>query len=656
MSKAAKFLKLGVFVMPCIFASSRIAYFIIYMTSIRFALPLCVCFFLLLALCIVFSRKIFDFLRENAYGARQEAVLIYVLAIFVAWKYKGAFIFEVTPVLDVFNILGAGIIFGFFVLLLMRCVIYIVENSGFLKPTKIDAVFLIVLLAALCVEGVIYCMGIKKIFVWDNAGYFKTVLSLNEIFPSAEYFRQMYNSVFTLDYNYVIIFFSSLMCKIFGSSRMVFVLSILIFGVFSFYMILHLGSKKLFSGSVVHTLLVVFLLPYAIFAANTGFVDILGCVPALAACLIFFSYEKDETAVLSGTLLALSVFMRRWYSFYALSFIITAVICAIFHKKYKKAIYVFLGFAFTLMFFAQRFVMEKLMADYGNMYSAYNLGIKTDYFLTVRYFGIIPLAVMAAYSVYTCFKKKEFTVELFLLLQMAICFALFVSVQTHGQQHLALYLPSAALIARSMISSVKKKTVFAAAAVICVFATVNTYIVRVQPTSVGEIKTHALFPDYSAYPPRDESAEEILSVTEYMDSEIGEKGKTCCLLSSSLALNYDTLSNAEISLSVKKKSEVDRDSYFLTIAEIDSRDELSDNLFNADYILFPGTLQLHLAEEEQEVIAVPYRFITENTGFGKAYEREETVFRLSNGIDIFIYRRTRDVTDYEISEIAALIS
>ena len=79
--------------------------------------------------------------------------------------------------------------------------------------------------------------------------------------------------------------------------------------------------------------------------------------------------------------------------------------------------------------------MYKLMKDYGNLYSGYKFSVGIDLKLITRYFGIIFVGVLAVSSVVMAVKKKE-TRTLFIWVQMIVCLFMFLSTQTHGQQHL----------------------------------------------------------------------------------------------------------------------------------------------------------------------------------------------------------------------------
>ena len=603
---------------------------------------------------IASGKKIYDFLSDFAYGFTSPAIMIYILSALVCIKYKGVFLTGCAGG-GLHLSVGAGVLLGVFVLLFAKSIDVLLQKIIRHRPKKKDWLFILISALVLNLQAVIYCLFMKKIFVWDNAGYFTTAHELSRMFPSMEYLKAVYQSIFATDYNYIIAIPASILCKLFGNSRLVFVLSIINFYVVPLVSLIYAISKIVFKKSAPAVFAVLFL-PYMIFAANTGFVDIGGAVLALVAFVLFVRGESVHMSLLSGICLAICVLLRRWYSFYALSFIIMSFVYGISNKKLKDSIAQLCSFAFVLLFFAQPFVSGKLMADYKDMYSAYALGLMVDIKLFTRYFGLLAVVMCSLWAVWSQIKsgRKAMTVELFALCQGALCFVLFTSVQTHGQQHLALYLPAFIIIALSMLSW-EKKYMCALVCIVCALNTASTFIPRVQPQSVGEIKRVSLLPTFSMYPPVDVNAESFLPVCEYMDKEIGEKGKTVCFLASSLQMNYDTLKNAEVSLSVRKKSDIDRKTYYIPIGDVDKRDGLMSSLFECDYILVPSKLQLHLAPEEQEVIAQPYEQIMGGYGIGTAYEKQEKIFSLASGDEIYVYERIRDITPEEIEIIKTAI-
>ena len=604
-----------------------------------------------------FRRQIDTYLSQYRNNGYLTSV-IYILSALITLFCRGIVTSDCAGGANILNLTGAWLLLGTVANILASNLSYSLSKSKKIRLDKGDIIFLVAVFLVLNIQGFLYCRFMKTIFIWDNAGYFTMVHKLSEIFPSAEYFKEVFRSIFTTDYNYIIAIPANIMCALFGKSRLVFVLSIINFYLFPVFKLIYIFGKKFFNISKVKTICIYLLLPYMIFAANTGFIDI-GCVlPALAVVILYLYADRNKTAWLCGIILALCILMRRWYSFWSLSFVITALGQGILTRKPKSALELAFGCAFGLLFFAQSFVSGKLLADYGTMYSAYALGLKYDILLFTRYYGILLPVSLVIYSVcksFTSVRKREKCPVAFSLVQLIICFALFVSVQTHGQQHLALYIPIFLPAILSIASDVRKKHIALPLAVLCILHTANTFVPRIQPTAIKEIKHPALMPDYSAYPPIDPDADNIPAITEFMDREIGSKGKTVCLLSSSLELNYETLKNAEVSLSLKQKYPVDRNSYYLPISEIDNRDGLADTIFDADYVLVPSSLQIHLAEDEQQVVSVPYHYITQSIGFGTAYEKTDISFKVNDGTQLYVYRRTREITSAEIYAVNAEI-
>ncbi len=588
-----------------------------------------------LALVWIFKNPIWTFFKEQAYGFSAKSLTVYGLALAFAFKFRGV-VLNSCAYKSTFCLVGGGLLFGIFILLFISAF----KGIKGIKVSKKDIIFTVCAALILNLAATLYCLNMKRIFVWDNAGYFLTVLKLDALFPGIEYFKEVYRSVFETDYNYIIAIPASVFCKLFGNSRLVFVLSIINCYVLPLALLVYSLSKKVWC-----TVFTFLALPYIIFAANTGFIDIGGVLFALLAAVLFFKKKP----VLSGVLLAICVLLRRWYSFYALTFVITGLIYCISHKKIKDFFLLCFSFGFVLLFFAQDFVTERLLADYSYAYSAYSLGMGTDAKIFTRYFGLFLSGAAIFYGVFI--SKRKFTSELFMVLQGILCFVLFTSLQTHGQQHLALYCPAFLIILVSAFSKVKEKS-FIALGLCCTLQTASAFFPRVQPRAIGEIKSVSILPTFTLLPPVDTDAESFLPLAEYVD-EIGAMGKTVCFLASSVEMNYDTLRNAEISLS--RKYEGGREEYYLPISDVDKRDGLSHSLFMADYVLVPSELQIHLAENEQRVISVPYKYITTGENIGTAYRKEHTEFTLASGRKIYVYKRIRDIQDKEIAALEAEI-
>lgn len=220
--------------------------------------------------------------------------------------------------------------------------------------TRGDICFIATILAAVNLLVFIYAKNSSTIYYWDNAGYWSVSRELAELWKNEGTKRLLevvFDSVLTLDYNYLIILPEIVCVRLLGSSRYIFLSSI----------------------------------------ANFGY---------LPVCVLVW-------------------YMAKRYTKHRL--IITTI---------------------TLLFFFQRLVSTKLLADYSSLYVAYKIGLDKDILLLFRYFGIIPLILFFAAGICLLFSKGQRCDAAFLMIWSVLCFCLFVRVQTHGQQHLLMYAPA----------------------------------------------------------------------------------------------------------------------------------------------------------------------------------------------------------------------
>lgn len=271
--------------------------------------------------------------------------------------------------------LGGGLLLAIFILLNLPALrrIFASIKSVLCSVTRGDICFIATILAAVNLLVFIYAKNSSTIYYWDNAGYWSVSRELAELWKNEGTKRLLevvFDSVLTLDYNYLII---------------------------------------------------------------------------LAALLIRLGTDNDGRAdrmLPAGVLLAAAVLMRRWYAFCALAFVLSLVTDCVKRKNVYPLISTVGGFAFTLLFFFQRLVSTKLLADYSSLYIAYKIGLDKDILLLFRYFGIIPLILFFAAGICLLFSKSQRCDAAFLMIWSVLCFCLFVRVQTHGQQHLLMYAPA----------------------------------------------------------------------------------------------------------------------------------------------------------------------------------------------------------------------
>lgn len=276
--------------------------------------------------------------------------------------------------------LGGGLLLAIFILLNLPALrrIFASIKSVLRSVTRGDICFIATILAAVNLLVFIYAKNSSTIYYWDNAGYWSVSRELAELWKNEGTKRLLevvFDSVLTLDYNYLIILPAIVCVRLLGSSRYIFLSSIANFGYLPVCVLVWYMAKRYTKHRLIITTITLLFTPMLLYSVMIGFVDV-------------------------G------------------------------------------GFAFTLLFFFQRLVSTKLLADYSSLYVAYKIGLDKDILLLFRYFGIIPLILFFAAGICLLFSKSQRCDAAFLMIWSVLCFFLFVRVQTHGQQHLLMYAPA----------------------------------------------------------------------------------------------------------------------------------------------------------------------------------------------------------------------
>ncbi|MCL1794819.1 MAG: hypothetical protein FWG34_13235 [Oscillospiraceae bacterium] len=532
----------------------------------------------------------------------------------------------------------------FFCLLL--CCLYVMRGKirSFLAPFR-DPGFLSVVLGA-NLAAVLYLALSRQVYFWDNAGYWESAAAMSKLAFSHpwQFVKELAESIYASDYNYMPAVLPALAMAAFGAGRLVFVLSIVNFYFVPFLCLLYKAAKD-FTGF----LAAVFCLPMVFYLALLGFLDVGGVFLAAAALYIFLFCKADpKIDFCGGTALCLLVLFRRWYVFFAAGFVLCAVAYALVLRgeKLKKAAFTLLGFLAPLFAFFFGYVTNRLLGrNYADIYSAYKFSFGADVRIFLRYFGILPLLAMAGYAVYILAAKKreKLAQTIFLCALAPAIFAMFVMVQTHGQQHLLLYAPAFALLLANFAGSSKRaKAIAAAVAALC---SAGIFLPFAQPQSLGEISSYAPIPSFSVYPAVREDAKALADLALYVENLEGD----VAVLASSFVLNADIIAKTKASLDCFMPLERSKNIAYLP--EVDKRDGKPYNIVYVSYIVLALPIQTHLNPDEQRAVAVPARMLSSDTPFAKAFEKMDVSFGLKDGVTAYVYRRTRPNTEEEMGEM-----
>lgn len=512
--------------------------------------------------------------------------------------------------------------------------------SGKYFPIAVLGLICIISLAA----GFIYTGRSRYIYFWDDSTYWDISRSAAKSLTGGNWLRTVYDSIGTMDYNYVAALPSALWVRLFGESRMAYVIGLITMYVVPSEILVYRLSVKLAEKRLFAFLTAVLTLPVTLYMACIGFVDVGGVLMGLICYNLYYSRDgiakKWYRFAAIGALLMLMMIFRRYFAFFAVSFVTAMVVdCLLFKGKTRNLIIVCGVVGLLLITVFRDFLTGILLKDYGTLYSGYKYSVMTDMKLITRYYGLIFLAAAFIVPFVSFIKNKEYR-PVFLWLQVLVCASMFMATQTHGQQHLLMYVPALSVIAIFMTNCVHGRAAFAAVCALAIANTVSPMIDRVQPSNIQQIKYLAAVPNYSVKPKQRDYTYEILTLKRNLDKFIPD-GAVCGVLSSSFVLNDSILRNVEPSLGVKSNRDGD---YIKALPEVDSRDYWRlDEIYNSEYVLVANPAQIHLAPGEQTIVTEGAASFIFKLDISEFFAEVDGFSCKVGDIDVKLYKRTDTV-------------
>lgn len=495
------------------------------------------------------------------------------------------------------------------------------------------------------VFGIIYVFMSKTVYFWDDSTYWDIGRMLAQKPLNFSFFKEIYTSIGTNDYNYFIAVPVAIWMKIFGVTRASYISSVMIFYLIPAQIIIYILAKKLSKTPYFTYIVTLMLIPALWYITVIGFIDVAGVLIGLVCYLLYMTDTLDKKPcmknIILGILLVLAMITRRHFAFFSVSFITLMIVDTILIKRnYKQLAVTLITVAFMLLIVFYPFFKNILLKDYGTLYSGYKYSVWTDLKLITRYFGAVFIIAVAISVVMSVIKRKELR-SVFAILQILVCATMFVSTQTHGQQHLFLYIPALVMIIIFAINAIDKSSVVILMCVIALLNVLSPCINRTQPQNIQEIKTLAMFPSYSVKAKKRSDINSVLALKRTLDKKVPE-GTKCGVLASSFVLNSSILINVVPSLNMK---EVRKDSYIVGLPEVDSRDYWRlEEIYTCDYILVATPAQTHLDPSEQTIITQAVNSFKNDTDIARSFSKIND-FRFKIGdIDVSLYKRASDVT------------
>lgn len=542
-----------------------------------------------------------------------------------------------------------GVGSGLFLACVVLALLWAGRSFGKL-PMPRGAVFLAVALVVNVVTA-LYCTGTATVYYWDTNIYWSSSTMLAGQSLGLSQLRLVAESVITQEYNYLLSFPLSLVMRVLGTNRYVF-----LFATVNLYVLpallgmLVLGRRMKYGG-----ILLCCAAPMLLYTALTGFVDVAAAGAGIWAFLLYTDESRPQAArgILAGGLLTLVFLLRRYFFFFTVSFGIAAFLALLVRRSQWRS---FLAMAVTgvgfSLFFGQSFVVSQVLsANYADTYSAYDQGRWIDLVMLCRYYGYVMMAAALVCAVFLLLRSDRRYGALLCLCQPVLCLFLFTRIQSHGQQHLLLYLPAFCFaLAGGMELLPERRAVRWVPWALALCALGSSFLPRPQPSHPSEIAVPDPLPAFTYVPGQRTDLAQLVALRVYVDSLSAEEQKTAAVLASSFTFNSSIYDNTLRSLNIPQSGgPATAMSYFATV---DKRDGFSWNALTADYLIVADPVQTHLGADNQHILTVLAQPVLDGTGIGTAYERLDQSFPLEDGVTVYVYRRTRDITREEYQAIS----
>ena len=188
--------------------------------------------------------------------------------------------------------------------------------------------------------GIIYVLLSKTVYFWDDATYWDIGRLLAEKPFGLTFLKDVYSSIGTSDYNYLVAIPVAIWMKAFGITRVSYIISIIIFYLIPSEVMIYSLAKKLSKVPEFAFVTTILAIPSLWYITSIGFIDIAGVFIGLVCYYLYMTNVLDNKKylknILLGALLVLMMVMRRYFAFFAVSFITVSVIDSVIFKRNIK--------------------------------------------------------------------------------------------------------------------------------------------------------------------------------------------------------------------------------------------------------------------------------------------------------------------------------
>jgi hypothetical protein len=544
--------------------------------------------------------------------------------------------------------------------------------------TRILLVSLWLLLAACAnIFAVWFVSKEQYIYFWDFAEYWhdtSLMVYMLRRAPLGAISKLLY-SIRHYDYNYLPTIPLTIPMMLFGETRLIYILSIVnIYAIPAAYVLTAATTAIAKSARFPHLEILHFLVPFALLTLPAFWVPILRGYPdvggvVLISGILFFYFRnqpkrlENGESIVCGVLLAALLLFRRWYGFWAVSFMVLLPLDAAlalwdepsinfrsFWKTYRPAALIVLSFCIVVAGIAWPLVLHMITTPYRDLYSAYRGSgslLESSNEAAKFYVGAFVCSAFAVSVAVLVISRTLSRLALFLLAQLVLILALFERIQGLSWQHFYLFTPTIAIVLGLALAVIANAVSWFTAATYSLIA-----IMAFGPVFSLNRGPFAGFRDDIA--PRGRcnplirhdlaELRRLLASLERYDSQTGG---TVYVLASSGIINSALLWEANLSLDANYRVT----GRILRTADVDRRDGFPLQLLNSEYVLVAVPIQYHLKPEAQHMIELPAEALLKRRNIGNAFEMLADSFLLDDHVKVYLFRRVRPITKAELGEL-----
>ena len=518
----------------------------------------------------------------------------------------------------------------------------------------------------------------QYIYFWDLAEYWHDTSLMAYMLRRAPLgaVSKLVYSIRHYDYNYLPTIPLVVPMLIFGETRLVYILSIVnIYAIPAAFVLTAATKATAKSAGFLHAESLRFVVPVVLLTLPPfwvptlrGYPDVGGLV-FISAILLFYFRKRPHTievseSIVCGALLALVLLFRRWYGFWAVSFIMLLPLDAAFElwneglfdfeacwKTCRPTILIALSFGVLLIGIAWPLVVHMIATPYRNIYSAYrgSAGLLESLSEAGRFYlgAFVCFAFAASFTVVVASRHMR-RICVFLVAQLILIVVTFERIQGFAWQHLYLLVPGIVIVlsvALVVIANMSSRLTVPMYSFVAVVAFLPVFSVDTGPlnhfsqdiSSIGRCSPLI----------RHDLAEmrRLLAVLEDYDSRAAG---SVYVLASSQIINSALLWEANLSLNTNYRVT----GRILRTAEVDRRDGFPVNLLNAEYVLVAVPIQYHLRPKDQQMVELPAEALIMQRNIGNAFERLPESFVLDDHVKVYLFRKVRPITKMELSDLA----